>query len=362
MFLPHVAPYGLAPASKREYLVPRLVELVTHHREQCEAYEHVVEDWLDHRAGEVEQVEDLPFLPVTAFKEYDLRSGATAVSVRSSSTTGQQPSRIHMDKITRTRATLSARAILSDFIGEHKRPYLVFDAEETVRGPALTARAAAVLSLAHFAEAFHFVMRADGDALVLDEAVLIRALDTIGDTPFVAYGFTYLLHQAHLDILARGAGRAVHPESVLLHSGGWKRLAHLAVDKTSFNRTVASAWSLADRQVIDFYGLVEQVGIPYPDCEAGLKHVPYWADVVMRRADTLEPAGPGEVGLIQLVNCLPLGSPNHSVLTEDLGELVLEDGCSCGRRGRAFIFRGRAPRAEMRGCSDVMGASGARVA
>ncbi len=94
--------------------------------------------------------------------------------------------------------------------------------------------------------------------------------------------------------------------------------------------------------------------MPYPDCRAGNKHVPYWADVIIRRADTLEPAGVGEVGLIQLLNCLPLGAPNHSVLTEDLGELVLEDGCACGRRGRAFVFRGRAPRAEVRGCSDTM--------
>jgi hypothetical protein len=104
---------------------------------------------------------------------------------------------------------------------------------------------------------------------------------------------------------------------------------------------------------VDFYGAVEQVGVPYPDCAAGVKHVPYWAEVVVRRSDTLEPAGPGETGLLQLINCLPLSAPNHSVLTEDLAELVSVDGCPCGRRGRAFVFKGRAPRAELRGCSDV---------
>jgi hypothetical protein len=140
---------------------------------------------------------------------------------------------------------------------------------------------------------------------------------------------------------------------MFLHSGGWKRLAHLAVDKRKFNQTVAGVWGLPPANVLDFYGVVEQVGLPYPDCSAGFKHVPYWADVVIRRSDTLEPAPVGEPGLIQLLSCLPLSAPNHSVLTEDLGELVMLDGCPCGRRGKAFVFRGRAPRSELRGCSDV---------
>jgi hypothetical protein len=98
---------------------------------------------------------------------------------------------------------------------------------------------------------------------------------------------------------------------------------------------------------------VEQIGVPYPDCSEGLKHVPYWAEVLIRRHDSLRPTAVGETGLLQLLNCLPLSAPNHSVLTEDLGELVLLDGCKCGRRGKAFIFKGRAPRSELRGCSDV---------
>lgn len=354
MFLADVSPYALSPEDKAAYLVPRMTELVAHHDQHCTAYASLVGDWRRHRQGEVSSVEALPFLPVTAFKEYALRSADSAVSVRSSSTTGQQPSQVYMDKPTRARASLSARAVLADFIGDEKRPYLVFDAEESVRGGSLSARAAAVLSLAHFAETFHFVMRSEGGELVLDHDALAAALEVIGDRPFIGYGFTYLLYQAHAAIAARGAGRPMHADSVLLHSGGWKRLAHQAVSKSDFDAVVSGAWGLAPTRVVDFYGLVEQVGVPYPDCRAGNKHVPYWADVIIRRADTLEPAGVGEVGLIQLLNCLPLGAPNHSVLTEDLGELVLEDGCACGRRGRAFVFRGRAPRAEVRGCSDTM--------
>jgi hypothetical protein len=162
-----------------------------------------------------------------------------------------------------------------------------------------------------------------------------------------------MLYQAHQQLAEAGWTGNAHAGTVLLHSGGWKKLTAMAVDKPTFNERIAGIWSLPSSRVIDFYGAVEQVGVPYPDCEAGVKHVPYWADVLTRRSDTLEPAAPGEPGLLQLINCLPLSAPNHSVLTEDLGELAYLDGCPCGRRGRAFVFRGRAPRAELRGCSDV---------
>ena len=54
-----------------------------------------------------------------------------------------------------------------------------------------------------------------------------------------------------------------------------------------------------------------------------------------------------------------LGTPfallasGHSLLTEDLGVLLGEDDCPCGRKGKYFKVTGRVPRAEVRGCSDT---------
>jgi len=355
MFLEGRAPFSLAPAEKEDYLSRQLSDLLDHHRAGCPPYARLVDDWLRQR-GNGGGTAHYPFVPVSVFKEYDLRSTTEAgLSVRSSATTGAQSSRIFVDKPTRKRQSLSANRILSDFIGAAPRPYLVFDVERTVRGlDALSARGAAILSLSHLASEFHFVLREQPDGtLIVDRDALARALAAIDGGPFIAYGFTYILYQSHQQLLAAGGGLRANPESVLLHSGGWKRMTSLSVDKATFNSTIAGAWGLPGSRVIDFYGSVEQVGMPYPDCSEGLKHVPYWGEVIVRRADTLEPAPPGEPGLIQLLNCLPLSAPNHSVLTEDVGEIVIDDGCACGRRGKGFVFRGRAPRAELRGCSDV---------
>src|SRR5690606_33631904 len=128
-------------------------------------------------------------------------------------------------KPTRKRQSLSANRILSDFIGSASRPYLVFDVERMVRGvEALSARGAAILSLSHLASEFHFVLREQPDGnLVVDREALARAVDAIGERPFIAYGFTYILYQSHQQLLATGGALRAHPDSVLLHSGGWKR-------------------------------------------------------------------------------------------------------------------------------------------
>ncbi|MFN9371133.1 MAG: hypothetical protein ACK6D3_04530 [Planctomycetaceae bacterium] len=354
MFLDQTAPYALPPREKSDYLVGQLNELVEHHSRGCPEYGRLVAEWRA-RHPRAERVDEFPWVPVSLFKEHRLVSIAGDVmSVKSSATTTGQSSQVFTDKATRKRQTLSATRIWNDYLGLERRPCLVFDLESTVRGTAsLGARAAAILSLGHHASEWHFVMRQEGDQLRVDEQALEGALKAIGDRPILCYGFTWILYLAHQELVRRGRLPALHPDSLFLHSGGWKRLIDLAVDKPQFNQTVAGVWGLEPSRVIDFYGTVEQVGLLYPDCPAGNKHVPYWADVLLRRPDTLAVAQAGETGLIELVSALPLAAPNHVVLTEDLGELVCEDGCPCGRRGRAFVFRGRAPKSEVRGCSDV---------
>ena len=354
VFLSETNPFGLAPDRKAEFLSEHLKELLTYHESQCPEYRRLV---AISEPFDESFLESYPFVPVTAFKEFDLKSTQGSVSsVRSSATTSGIPSTIYVDRETRKRQSLSASKILSDYIGAEQRPYIVFDLESTSRGSSgMSARGAAILSLAHFASEFHFVMKQDEErGLCIDVDAMQKALEAIGDRPFIGYGFTYILYQAHVELRNLGiVGAPAHPDSTILHSGGWKRMSEIAVDKKSFNNVVASPWKLEAHKIVDFYGTIEQVGVPYPDCAAGLKHVPYWAEVITRCADTLAPANVGEPGLIQLLNCLPLGSPNHSVLTEDLGAIMLEDGCSCGRRGKGFVFLGRAPKAELRGCSDV---------
>ena len=105
--------------------------------------------------------------------------------------------------------------------------------------------------------------------------------------------------------------------------------------------------------VHNYYGMVEQVGSVFFECEHGHLHAPAYADVIVRDQTDLSPAPCGEPGLIQVLSMLPRSYPGHSLLTEDLGVLHGEDDCPCGRLGKYFSVLGRIKNVEVRGCSDT---------
>ena len=103
----------------------------------------------------------------------------------------------------------------------------------------------------------------------------------------------------------------------------------------------------------NYYGMVEQTGTIYMECEHGHLHASVWSDVTIRRAGDFSVAGVGETGLIQVSSVLPRSYPGHVLLTEDEGRVLGEDDCPCGRKGKYFEILGRVKRAEVRGCSDT---------
>jgi Acyl-protein synthetase, LuxE len=158
----------------------------------------------------------------------------------------------------------------------------------------------------------------------------------------------------HFVLPLQAKGIHLHlPNIRLLHSGGWKRLLDQAVTKDAYARGVASIFGCEESRVIDFFGMVENVGVIYPDCGHGNKHVPAFAEVIVRDPLTLEPVAEGRQGLLQVCSVLPTSYPGFLVLTDDIAEIIHYDGCPCGRRGTTFRFVKRVPKAEVRGCGNI---------
>ncbi|MDN4066459.1 hypothetical protein QYF50_01025 [Paenibacillus vini] len=359
-FTNHHDAYSMKQEDKEVWLLNGMRQLTEWHRERCMEYARfLLGSGADN--NHIQRLDQLPYLPTSIFKKFDLLSvdpeqHSKLKTVQSSSTSSGVPSRIFQDEATSYRQKKSVQSIFDSFLGTERRPYIIFDAMETARGKnSMSARGAAIMSLMGYASRFYFVMDLCDGQLVLNEERLIEAVEAAKESgDFIAYGFTYILYQAHEVMQRQGHSfEGFGNQTFLIHSGGWKKLQNIAVDKGSFNDAVSSVWNISPVQVIDFYGLVEQTGVIYPDCPHGNKHVPYYADVIIRDPHTLQALPTGEVGLIQLMNLLPLASPNHSVITDDMGKIVGVDDCPCGRRGKAFQFAGRAPKAEVRGCGDV---------
>jgi phenylacetate-coenzyme A ligase PaaK-like adenylate-forming protein len=359
-------PYELDAELHESTLLALLKEELAYACERSPAYCNYVEHWpIDYRAAN--RIAELPFLPVGIFKSNPplrlVESEEITRTLVSSATTGQIPSRVVLDASTAKRMTKGVIAIIRDFIGPARRPYLVVDTPAALAGSGeLGARGAAVQGLRSFAtEAVCCLSEGvDGTSTPQMEKLLEFARKW-GDTEILAYGFTYVIWN-HLVKPLKAKGITLDlPNVRVLHSGGWKRLQEQAVNKDAFVRGVASAFGCSTDRVIDFYGMVENVGVVYPDCEQGNKHVPAFAEVIIRDELTLEPVAPGRRGLVQVCSVLPTSFPGFLLLTEDIGEVVHRDGCPCGRRSTAFRFISRAPKAEVRGCGNIETLRGARA-
>ena len=135
-------------------------------------------------------------------------------------------------------------------------------------------------------------------------------LDVLGRSDeLLIYGFTSILWQAWLPANVPTAvrdalrGKTIH----FVHSGGWKKLEAARIDRRQFDTGLLAG--LSDRsRVLDYYGLVEQVGVIFPLCEEGFHHAPRWADVVVRDPWTLTPLV-DQPGMLQLLNVLAHGAP-----------------------------------------------------
>ena len=316
------------------------------------------EAWpIDYRTAT--RIADLPYLPVGVFKANPplalVEPDKITRTLASSATTGQTPSRVALDAETSKRMTKGVTTIIRDFIGPTRRPYLVIDTPESLAGNAeLGARAAAIQGLRSFATEVVCCLQNDqAGNLNVDEAKLLEFAAKWGSIEVLVYGFTHVIWQHFvMPLQARGISLGM-PNVRILHSGGWKRLEDQAVTRVAFARGVASVFGCAEARIVDFYGMVENVGIIYPDCEYGNKHVPAFAEVIVRDPLTLAPVKAGQQGLVQVCSVLPTSFPGFLVLTEDIGEIIHDEGCACGRRGTCFRFVKRVPKAEIRGCGNV---------
>jgi hypothetical protein len=344
-------PYGLAAAEKRALLVDTLNRLTHWHAAGCEPYARMLRRLFP--AGDAQALDLIPYLPVRLFKTLDLLSvprSQITKTLTSSGTGIHAPSRIYLDRETSMRQSKVLIAIATSFLGTKRLPMVVIDSAELLKDRSrFNARAAAILGFSVLGRDHHYALDAD---LRLDADALDTFLAAHAGEPVLAFGFTALVWQNLVQSAARDGRRFGFSEgSTLVHGGGWKRLSDQQVGTAEFKQALAE-WANITR-VFNYYGMVEQVGSIFMECERGHLHSPVFADVVVRDPLTLAPLPPGQTGVLQVLSALPLSYPGHSLLTEDLGVLHGDDDCACGRLGRHFSVLGRMKDAELRGCSDT---------
>ena len=357
--------YEVEDSVKLPLLKDALLEELEHHLSHSAPFRR----YWDRRGYNLDRatdLTDLPFLPTNVFKDLgnELRSVAeedVRVSLQSSATSGR-PSTILVDRITSRRQTKALSLVLADILGKKRRPFLFLDVNPKRHSGYLGARAAAILGfLNHASNAEYFLKPSDGGLLELDRQAFEEANKRYSNSSKngvfapVLFGFTYVLFQHVIEPLFWDNVRFTLPQgSALVHIGGWKKLQDMRVDKSRFNDMARRVFAIEPDHIFDIYGFTEQMGMNYPDCARGVKHVPSFGEVIVRDAITWEPVPDGNEGVLQFLSPLPHSYPGTSVLTDDLGKVASRQKCECGRHGTGFVVTGRLAEAEIRGCGDVM--------
>lgn len=343
-------PFSISSSGKNAEFLQLVNHLTFHHLSHCVPYGRIVRSIFGD--GEASILEEVPYIPVQLFKTMNLSSvpqSDVAKTMTSSGTTGQAVSKIVLDKATSSAQTRALAQIMKSVLGPTRVPMIVIDSSEVVKNRDMfSARGAGIRGFSMFGKDVEYA---------LDERMNLR-VDAVRHfvakhrgSPIFLFGFTFMIWEHFCSELVRNGMTLEIPEGVLLHGGGWKKLASLNIGNAEFKSTVLKVSGV--RNVLNYYGMVEQTGSIYVECPEGYLHSSSFSDVVIRDQKNFLPVDDGTDGVIQVISMLPLSYPGHSLLTEDLGVVVGRDDCRCGRPGRYFLVHGRMKDAEVRGCSDT---------
>ena len=330
------------------------MELTELHQKNCLAYKNMLKA-IDFEEEKVESYKDLPFLPVRLFKDLDLKSISDEEVVKtmtSSGTSGQAVSKIYLDRNTSSNQQKAMVKIVSEFTGSSRMPMILIDCPGVIKNRAMfSARGAGILGFSIFGSKKIYAL---DDDMKLDVDGLKEFLEKYRGERILLFGFTFMIWQHFYKELLRLEEEGIRfdlSNAVLIHGGGWKKLISEAVSHDEFHHRLKEVCGLC--HIHDYYGMVEQTGCIYMECECGHLHASNFSDIIIRRPIDFSEANIGEDGIIQVVSTIPESYPGHSLLTEDEGRILGIDDCPCGRKGKYFKIHGRLKNAEIRGCSDT---------
>ena len=345
-------PYALRHDEKEKVMLQGLQELTEHHREKCSQYADILRVQ-GYDPEKVVSSGDIPYIPVRLFKEYELLSTDKSEIVKtmtSSGTSGQAVSKIFLDRENTKNQTKTLAEIITSYIGKQRLPLLLLDTEMVKKDRSMfSARGAGIIGFSTFGRNITYALNAD---MELDINQVKAFCERFADETVLMFGYTYMIWQFVVRKLEDAGIQIPFKEVILFHIGGWKKLKDQAVDTLEYNRRVSGVFG-GNVRVHNYYGMAEQLGSVFVECEYGHMHCSNFSDVHIRKPEDFSEASIGEKGLIELVSLLPTSYPGHALLTEDEGEILGEDDCPCGRFGKYFRIHGRIKGAELRGCSDT---------
>ena len=342
-------PFGLGQKDKENWYFKNQKKLSKYHYKNCKEYKKI-SDRIFKDISTCKNLSELPFVHTKIFKEFNLRSvkiNSLSKTLTSSGTSNQITSQINIDRKT---SLLQSKALLNIFSNLIKEKVTIFFVENpsTLAGAtSLSARGAAIRGFSQLSKNSVYLLDKNNNLKI---EKLLKFLKKNPDEKFIIFGFTSLVWFFLIEKMKENKIKIKKNNGILIHGGGWKKLKDKSVSRNIFNHNISK--NLGIKNIHNYYGMVEQTGSVFLECELGYFHTSIFSDVYIRDHN-LNLAKNRNQGLIQAMSLLPLSYPGHNILTDDIGVVMGVDNCKCGRKGKFFSVIGRVPGTEKRGCSDV---------
>jgi hypothetical protein len=158
-----IYPYDLIKSEKHLFLLEKLNELTTYHIKNSKKYQNII---MKSRSFQYsDKLDTIPYLPVQLFKLTDLKSVADNDVIKiltSSGTTGQQVSKIYLDKETSVNQTKALVEVMKPIIGGSRLPMIILDTKSVLKDRnSFSARGAGILGFSNFGRKHFYALNDD---------------------------------------------------------------------------------------------------------------------------------------------------------------------------------------------------------
>ena len=344
-------PYHFKLNEKAKFFEIKINELTNYHYKKSVEYRKILK-FFDFQLTKRKKINEIPFLPANLFKEHTLKSIPNSKifkTLNSSGTSGALPSKIILDKENSSNQIKVLSKIISRFIGKERIPMLIIDNNlKVIDRSNFNARSAAIIGFSIFGKDHTYLLNEKNK---INYNILNNFLKKYETQNFFIFGFTSKIFENLIEKLSYKKIKKNFAKGILLHGGGWKKLENKKIDNKKFKKKLYEKLKL--KKIYNYYGLVEQTGSIFIECEkCGCFFTSIFSDIIIRD-NNFKDLGENKKGLIQVLSLLPTSYPGHSILTDDYGEIISKNECECSKFGKRFRVYGRIKKSEIRGCSDT---------
>jgi len=259
-------PYGLEEYKKIFFYFNLQKKIANYHILNCKEYRQIYETLFEN-IQKVKTIEKLPYVHANIFKQYDLSSISKKnnyLTMFSSGTSNNNKSKINLDFKSSILQAKVLQKIIFNFISNKTNKIAIIDSEKNYNSKYhFSAKTAAIRGFSQFFKKKFFLLN-DDYTINIKKFNIIKKLDNI-----LYFGFTSVVWENFLKYF-QNQNICNHKNSFFIHGGGWKNLLKRKISKKLLNHNISKI--LGINRVYNYYGMVEQTGSIFMECEYNYYH------------------------------------------------------------------------------------------